>query len=150
MVLKFFLNQKRGHTDLKPCVSTTKGCALITDVLYFIKSLLCTLSHLQPQPSWTYCKSALSINFKSTYLFSSVTWRQITFSVLSFLLSLTLLPSLFSHSAAHSSSLQKASGLSSLPSVWPICDAVWATGLITIGRRNVGNKPTRLKWKTKL
>lgn len=42
----------------------------------------------------------------------------------------------FSHSAAHSLSLQKASGLSPLPSVYPICDAVWATGLITIGGRS--------------
>lgn len=48
----------------------------------------------------------------------------------------TVFPFPFSHSAAHSLSLQKASGLSSLPSVYPICDAVWATGLIIIGGRS--------------
>lgn len=48
----------------------------------------------------------------------------------------TVFPSSLSHSAAHPLSLQKASGLSSLPSVYPICDAVWATGLIMTGRRS--------------
>lgn len=56
----------------------------------------------------------------------------------------TVFPSSFSHSAAHSLSLQKASGLSSLPSVYPICDAVWATGLVMIGRRST-ELPTRQK-----
>lgn len=59
-----------------------------------------------------------------------------TNSVFKPFISNTVFPSSFSHSAAHSLSLQKASGLSSLPSVYPICDAVWATGLIMIGRRN--------------
>lgn len=67
----------------------------------------------------------------------------------------TVFPFPFSHSAAHSLSLQKASGLSSLPSVYPICDAVWATGFIIIGGRSAvtneakrsSKPPSPLKWE---
>lgn len=107
--------------------------------------------------SWAeHIVSVLSFN-STPYRFSSATRRQIAFSVLSSPLSLAVLPSLFSHSAARSLSLQKASGLSPLPSVCPICDAVWATGLIMIGRRSAGLRARQkreqtnpLRWSTKL
>lgn len=87
------------------------------------------------------------------HLFPLLMWSQLTFlspsfTPLSLFLSLTFFLFLFSHSAALSSSLQKTSGLSSLPSVCPICDAVWAAGLIAIGRQGVGPH-TRQRWAAK-